>query len=44
VLLWREDGRWSVSVDGVRLPRWFTTQCDAWAAGVGHADALRRAG
>ena len=40
VLLRLEQGRWSVSVDGVRLPRWFITQVDAWTAGVGHADRL----
>ena len=36
------EGRWTVAVDGVPLPVWFTTMVDAWTAGVIQADRLDR--
>jgi hypothetical protein len=44
VTIWDEGGRWTVAVDGRRLASWFTTQVDAWTAGVTEADGLDRAG
>ncbi len=42
VRVWVENERWVVSVDGVRLDRWYETQADAWMAGVGEADRASR--
>ncbi len=38
-----EGQRWTVAVDGVRLERWFSTQAEAWVAGVAEADRLGQA-
>jgi hypothetical protein len=40
--VWIDTGRWKVSVDGVLVDRWFSTQVDAWEAGVAEADRLQR--
>jgi hypothetical protein len=42
VTVWDEAGRWTVAVNGRRLASWFTTQVDAWTAGVTAADGLDR--
>jgi hypothetical protein len=34
------QGRWAVTVDGTLLERWFTSQADAWAAGVHEVDRI----
>jgi hypothetical protein len=35
-------GRWTVTVDSVTFERWFTSEADAWEAGVREADRLDR--
>lgn len=40
--VWTDAGRWKVSVDGVLVDRWFSTQVEAWQAGVAEADRLER--
>ena len=35
-------GRWSVRLDEVTLERWYTTQTEAWEAGVRAADRIDR--
>jgi hypothetical protein len=42
VYVWIDAGRWKVSVDGAVVDRWFSTQVDAWEAGVAEADRLQR--
>jgi hypothetical protein len=37
---WDEDGRWTVTLDGDLLPRWFPTQAEAWTAAVCEADRV----
>jgi hypothetical protein len=37
-----EDDRWVVAVDGVLRERWYSSEAQAWAAGVGEADSLER--
>jgi hypothetical protein len=44
VTIWEEAGRWTAAVNGRRLAPWFTTQVDAWTAGVTEADRLDRDG
>ncbi|HTP27514.1 MAG TPA: hypothetical protein VMK12_17910 [Anaeromyxobacteraceae bacterium] len=36
--------RWTATVDGSPVPRWFTNEAEAWAAGVHEADRLNQAG
>lgn len=38
IRIWTDGERWRVSVDGARIDRWFSTQVDAWQAGVAEAD------
>jgi hypothetical protein len=40
--IWVERDRWTASVDGNLLPRWFPTQADAWTAAVCEADRVDR--
>lgn len=37
-----QEGRWTVAVDGPLLDASFTTQADAWEAGVREADRRDR--
>lgn len=36
------NARWHVSVDAAAFERWFTSEAEAWAAGVREADRLQR--
>ncbi len=38
VRIWIDGERWTATVDGAPLPRWFQTQADAWTAAVAEAD------
>jgi hypothetical protein len=38
VRIWIENNRWTATVDGAPLPRWFPTQAEAWTAAVSEAD------
>jgi hypothetical protein len=35
-----DKSRWTVTVDGVAVERWFTSLADAWTAGVNEAGHL----
>jgi hypothetical protein len=37
-------GRWSVHVDSAAFAQWYTTEAEAWEAGVREADRLDRSG
>jgi hypothetical protein len=36
------SGRWNVSVESAALDRWYTSEADAWEAGVREVDRLER--
>ncbi|WP_176064616.1 hypothetical protein [Anaeromyxobacter diazotrophicus] len=36
------NARWHVTVDAAAFDRWFTSEAEAWAAGVREADRLQR--
>jgi hypothetical protein len=38
------EGHWTVTVDSVASEKWYTSQAEAWEAGVREADRLARLG
>jgi hypothetical protein len=40
LLLSCAEGRWTVTVDSVAFETWYTSEAEAWEAGVREADRL----
>ncbi|MBS1108330.1 MAG: hypothetical protein H6Q88_322 [Anaeromyxobacteraceae bacterium] len=38
IVLTSMDGRWTATVDGVRIDQWYVSSADAWTAAVGASE------